>query len=137
MEFYGAGRGGASRDPKGQGWGEKVFLVMLGGTGMGQDKTMRGGDEDPILRPRPAPLPSLKCLVFCCKNMTCHIIIRRRNSGLLRHIRTEFILIFNGQNLVTKLVVLSIFLLKVNFDKFTIRLHLLLISFMFAKFLKN
>ena len=26
---------------------------------MGQDKTMRGGDEDSILRPRPAPLPSL------------------------------------------------------------------------------
>ena len=26
---------------------------------MGQDKTMRGGDEDSILRPRPTPLPSL------------------------------------------------------------------------------
>ena len=26
---------------------------------MGQEKSMRGGDEDPILRPRPAPLPSL------------------------------------------------------------------------------
>ena len=26
---------------------------------MGQDKTMRGGDEDPILWPRLAPLPSL------------------------------------------------------------------------------
>ncbi|KAL0004387.1 hypothetical protein SO802_011948 [Lithocarpus litseifolius] len=32
---------------------------MRGGAGMGQDKTRRGGDEDPILRPRPAPLPSL------------------------------------------------------------------------------
>ena len=26
---------------------------------MGQDKTMWGGDEDPILRPHPVPLPSL------------------------------------------------------------------------------
>ena len=26
---------------------------------MGQEKSMRGGDEDPILRPRFAPLPSL------------------------------------------------------------------------------
>ena len=26
---------------------------------MGQDKTMQGRDEKPILRPRPAPLPSL------------------------------------------------------------------------------
>ena len=29
------------------------------------------------------------------------------------------------------------FLLKMNFDKFTIRLHLLLISSMLAKFLEN
>ena len=28
---------------------------MRGGTGMGQEKSMRGGGEDPILRPRPAP----------------------------------------------------------------------------------
>ena len=53
------GWSGASWGPKGRGWGEKVFPVMRGGAGMGQDKTMRGGDEDPILRPRPAPLPSL------------------------------------------------------------------------------
>ena len=53
------GWGGASRSPKGRGWGEKVFPVMRGGAGMGQDKTIRDGDEDPILRPRPAPLPSL------------------------------------------------------------------------------
>jgi len=26
---------------------------------MGQDKTMQGEDKDPILWPRPAPLPSL------------------------------------------------------------------------------
>ena len=32
---------------------------MRGGTEMGHDKTVRGGDEDPILRPRPAPLSSL------------------------------------------------------------------------------
>ena len=42
-----------------RGWGEKVFPIMRGGTEMGHDKTVRGGDEDPILRPRPAPLPSL------------------------------------------------------------------------------
>ena len=51
--------GGASWGPKGRGWSEKVFPVMQGGAGMGQDKTMRGGDEGLILRPRPAPLPSL------------------------------------------------------------------------------
>ena len=49
---------GASRGPKGRGWGEKVFPVMRGGVGMGQDKTIRDEDEDPILRPRPAPVPS-------------------------------------------------------------------------------
>ena len=32
---------------------------MRGGAGMGQEKSMRGGGEDLILRPRPAPLPSL------------------------------------------------------------------------------
>ena len=32
---------------------------MRSGTEMEQDKTMWGGDEDPILRPRPIPLPSL------------------------------------------------------------------------------
>ena len=57
--FYGVGWGGASRGPKGRGWGEKVFPVMRGGAGMGQDNTMRGGDEDPILQPCPASLPSL------------------------------------------------------------------------------
>ena len=36
------GWGGVSRGPKGQGWGEKVFLVVQGGVGMGRDKTMRG-----------------------------------------------------------------------------------------------
>ena len=51
--------GGVSRGPKGRGWDEKVFFVMRGETGMGQDKTMQGGDEDPIFWPRPAPLPSL------------------------------------------------------------------------------
>ena len=51
--------GGTSRGPKERGWGEKVLPVMQGGTEMEQDKTMRDGDEDPILRPRPAPLLSL------------------------------------------------------------------------------
>ena len=32
---------------------------MRGGAGMGQEKSMRGGGEDLILRPHPAPLPSL------------------------------------------------------------------------------
>ena len=39
--------------------GQEIFPVMRGGAGMGQEKSMRGGSEDPILRPRPAPLPSL------------------------------------------------------------------------------
>ena len=47
-----------------------------------------------------------------------------------------------GQNLATKLVLalgykLNIFLLEVNFDKFTIGLHLLLISLILAKFQEN
>ena len=54
------GWGGASQGPKGRGWGGKVFPIMRGGAGMGQDNTIQGGDEDPILRPRLAPLPSLK-----------------------------------------------------------------------------
>ena len=35
------------------------------------------------------------------------------------------------------MTLLNIFLLKMNFDKFTIGLHLLLISSMLAKFLEN
>ena len=51
-------------------------------------------------------------------------------------------LLNKGQSLITKLVVtlgykLNIFLLEVNFDKFTIKLHLLLISSMLAKFQEN
>ena len=51
-------------------------------------------------------------------------------------------LLNRGQSLITKLVVtlgykLNIFLLEVNFDKFTIKLHLLLISSMLAKFQEN
>ena len=44
-----------------------------------------------------------------------------------------------GQNLVTKLVTIlfNIFLLDVDFDKSTIRLHLVLISSIFEKFLEN
>ena len=44
-----------------------------------------------------------------------------------------------GQNLVTKLVTIlfNIFLLEVDFDKSTIRLHLVLISSIFTKFLEN
>ena len=45
--------------PKRWGWGEKVFPIIRDGAGMGQDKTTRGGDEDPILRPHLALLPSL------------------------------------------------------------------------------
>ena len=44
-------------------------------------------------------------------------------------------LIINLQLIVTTL--LNIILLDANFDKFTIRLHFLLIFFMFAKFLEN
>ena len=39
--------------------GQEIFPVMRGGAGIGQEKSIRGGDEDPILRPRSAPLPSL------------------------------------------------------------------------------
>ena len=38
--------------------GQEIFPVMWGGAGMGQEKSMRGGGEDPILRPRPALFPS-------------------------------------------------------------------------------
>ena len=40
--------------PKGQGWDEKVYPIMRDEVGMGQDNTMRSGDEDPILRLYPA-----------------------------------------------------------------------------------
>ena len=62
------GWGEASRGPKGRGWGEKVFPVRQGEAGMGQDKTMPCGDEDPILRPypalpRPIAIPTLVGLI--------------------------------------------------------------------------
>ena len=38
--------------------GQEIFSIMRGRAGMGQEKSMRGGDEDPIRRPRSAPLPS-------------------------------------------------------------------------------
>ena len=60
------------RGSKGQGWSEKVFPVMRGRAGMGQDKTMQGGDEEPILRPRPAPLPSL--CVTLSRSCYCSLI---------------------------------------------------------------
>ena len=74
------GWSGASWGPKGRGWGEKVFPLMQGGARMGQDKIMRGGDEDPILRPRPAPLPSLE--VFFCQSH-CYQNIQATTSLLL------------------------------------------------------
>ena len=40
--------------------GQEIFPVMRGRAGMGQENSMRVGGEDPILRPRPAPLPSLE-----------------------------------------------------------------------------
>jgi len=39
--------------------GQENFPVMQGGAGMGQEKSMRGGGKDLILRPRPTPLSSL------------------------------------------------------------------------------
>ncbi|XP_065619740.1 uncharacterized protein At4g02000-like [Quercus suber] len=39
--------------------GQEIFPVMWGRVGMGQEKSTRGGDKDPILRPHPAPLPPL------------------------------------------------------------------------------
>ena len=45
--------------PQGAGMGLESFPRHAGWAGMVQDKTMRDGDKDPILQPRPAPLPSL------------------------------------------------------------------------------
>ena len=67
------GGDGARNFPRHAGWG---------GAGMGQEKSMRGGGEDPILRPRPAPLPSLiestywaahswVCLYTCYMQVKC------------------------------------------------------------------
>ena len=51
------GWGGASWGPKGRGWGAKIFLIMRGEAGMGQDKIMLGGGKDPILRPHSIAIP--------------------------------------------------------------------------------
>ena len=45
--------------------GQEIFPVMRDGAGMGQEKSMRGGGEDPILWPRPAPLASLVSIQMC------------------------------------------------------------------------
>ena len=52
--------GETSQGTKGRGWGEKVFPVIRGGARIGQNNTMQGGDEDPVLRPCATPLPSLR-----------------------------------------------------------------------------
>ena len=41
--------GRASRGLKLGGWDKKIFLVMRGKAGIGQDKTMWGEGENPIL----------------------------------------------------------------------------------------
>ena len=62
---------------------------------------------------------------------------------LLAKLKSGFLPFSCGQSLATKFVVtlnynlINIFLLEVNFDKFTIRLHILFISFTLAKFLEN
>ena len=50
--------------PQGAGMGQENFPrhAGRGGAGMGQDKILHGGSKDPILRTRPAPLPTLD---FC------------------------------------------------------------------------
>ena len=53
------GRGFAGPQGVGMGWESIPRHAGRGGAGIGQDKTMQGGDEDPILQPHPAPLPSL------------------------------------------------------------------------------
>ena len=68
---------------------------------------------------------------------TCHHFIRQT-----KHVCQVYVHLTKniGQSLITKLVVatlLNIFLLEMSFDKSTIGLHLLLISFMLAKFLEN
>ena len=45
---------------------------------MGQEKSMQGGDEDPILRPRPAPLPSLVCNIITYRAMLTGMTISTR-----------------------------------------------------------
>ena len=45
------------RGRKGRGWGKKVSPVIRVGAGMGQDKTIRDRNVDPILRPRPIAIP--------------------------------------------------------------------------------
>ena len=53
--------------------GQEIFPVIRGEAGMGQEKSMRGGDEDPILRPRPAPLPSLSDTMLNVKS--CIVLV--------------------------------------------------------------
>ena len=50
--------------------GQEIFPIMRGEARMEQEKSMRGGGEDPILRPRPAPLPSLSVDWFEENNVT-------------------------------------------------------------------
>ena len=45
---------------------------------MGQAKSMQGGDKDPILRPRPAPLPSLVCNIITYRAMLTGMTISTR-----------------------------------------------------------
>ena len=47
--------------------GDKVFSLMRGGTRMRQDKIIHNGYKNPILRPRPAPLPSLNPIINLSK----------------------------------------------------------------------
>ena len=69
------GWGGVLWGPKERGWEKKIFLVMRGKVGMGQDKIMQGKGEDPILRTRPILLPSLLQLNTLQKVFPPHFLI--------------------------------------------------------------
>ena len=64
--------------------GEKGLPVMWDEARMGQDKTMRGGDEDPILWPCPTPLPSLNTFFSLIPLISVSLSLSSKpNDGLL------------------------------------------------------
>ena len=62
--------------------GQEIFPVMRGGAGMGQEKSMRDGGKDPILRPRPAPLPPLNLQSVTAINQSVGASRKRQNQAV-------------------------------------------------------
>ena len=51
---------GGLRDPKGWGWGKKIFSIMWAGRGWGKTKPCRAGVKPhPLDPPRPIVIPNL------------------------------------------------------------------------------